>query len=259
MKLLFSEFPASYETYSFPYQVWAIEDNKIERESLLNQGFLPSRMKTGLWYVARSLRVNIDQFSLSSENKRVINNTSECGFTIVRSSDFKLQKNDIEWIQKFSKQKFESGGLSEIALRRIFTSLSDQIFVWRNHKDEIIGYVPVMKTEKSLFYWFAFYKEEEFVTGLGTRMMLEVINWAVKEKLVYVYLGTVYSNSSLYKINFNGFEFFNGFAWSSNKEELKYLIGKDPDKNNPQLLKDDNYQKRFHECDNLTEFLQKLK
>lgn len=97
------------------------------------------------------------------------------------------------------------------------------------------------------------------MTGLGSRMMLEVINWAKDNQFEFTYLGTVYSNSSLYKTNFKGFEFFNGFKWSCNKEELKYLIGKDADNNNPQIFKDANYQMRYFESKDLSEFLKTIK
>jgi len=54
--------------------------------------------------------------------------------------------------------------------------------------------------------------------------MLEAVNWAKESGKEYLYLGTCYEESALYKTEFKGVEFFNGFRWSDNLEELKGLV-----------------------------------
>ena len=247
MRFRFSEYPASYEEYKFPYKVWAIEDSSDERDELLNMGFVPSRMKIGLWYLARSMRVDLSKFSESSENRRVVKNTSEYGFSFSKDISLNLSDEKNRWVFDFAKSVAKKSEYSSSSVKRVFSKyLSQGIFVWERD-GEIAGYVPVMITKESIFYWLGFYKEDKFKTGLGSRMMLEAIKWATDNGKSHAYLGTVYTNSSLYKTNFKGWEFFNGFEWSNDKDQLKYLIGKDRYDDSPELLMDEEFKKRFYD------------
>ena len=245
MRLKFSEYPAKYEDYRFPYKVWALEDSPAERDELLDMGFLPSRMKIGLWYLARSMRVDLADFTESSENRRVTKNTAEYGFNVSDSLP-SLRDEENAWVFEFAKSVAKGSDYSETSVKRVFSKhLSQRVFTWERD-GEIVGYVPLMVTEKAIFYWLAFYKEDKFATGLGSRMMLEAIKWAKDEGKTHAYLGTVYTNSSLYKTNFKGWEFFDGFGWSGDKEKLKYMIGKDRYDDSPELLMDKEFRKRFY-------------
>lgn len=246
MKLIYSEYPADYSKYRFPYQVWGIEESVNDRDQLLAQGFLPSRMKIGLWYLARSSRVDLQKFTESSENRRIIKNTNDFEVQVQPIGEFKLTDDMLTMVERFSKKKMD-GKLSAKAIKRIFSPhMSEFVMIW-SLNGGVVGFVPIMKTLGAIYYWFAFYDDTNIESGLGLRMMLEAVKYAQLAKLKYAYLGTVYTNSALYKTNFNGFEYFNGFEWSTNKDELKYLIGKDQYKDNDELFKDDIYLNRFHD------------
>ncbi|MCA9390311.1 hypothetical protein KC571_02800, partial [candidate division WWE3 bacterium] len=118
-----------------------------------------------------------------------------------------------------------------------------------------IGLSPIMKTTASIFYWYGFYKPEYQKSGVGMRAMLEATSWAKHEQLDYAYLGTAYTSSSLYKTNIPGFEFFNGFEWSADLDELKYLISKDQSDKKDDLLLDQEYREQFYQSPNLNKFL----
>ena len=45
-----------------------------------------------------------------------------------------------------------------------------------------------------------------------------------RSALTHIYLGTCYSKSALYKTQFRGCEFFNGFRWTNHLAELKALL-----------------------------------
>ncbi|MCA9392119.1 GNAT family N-acetyltransferase, partial [candidate division WWE3 bacterium] len=162
---------------------------------------------------------------------------------------FRFAQDDFEWMFEFVKDKAGNSKYSDSAVKRIFSKyMSNLVFVWKNKKDEVVGFAPVMETEKSIYYWLGFYKSKKYVSGLGTRMMYEALQWARDNDKEFAYLGTVYTNASLYKLNFDGWEFYNGFEWSDNKEQLKFLIGRS-ETNDPELLKDDEFVKRFYEGD----------
>lgn len=242
MRLLFSEYPVTYEEYRFPYQVWAQEDSLDERESLLEQGFMPSRMKIGLWYLGRSSRIDLQQYEENSENRRIRKNTSDYHYHLQASDGFTLT-TDIDWLLNSARKI--SDKFSKHSVKRMFSKhLSTEVFVWKHSdSDEVVGLVPVMIAGRSMFYWMAYYKDSAFVSGLGTRMMLEAVEWAATNQYSRAYLGTVYSEASLYKTNFNGFQFFNGVEWRVEKEELRYLLNRSDEK---ELFKDNEYLEKFY-------------
>jgi hypothetical protein len=249
VKLVFSEYPAKYEGYVFPYKVWAIEESKDERSVLLNQGFLPSRMKIGLWYLARSLRIDLQTFTESSENRRVVKNTHVFSCEVQEKSAFSLTEEKLHWVSTFAKEVAKKAEYSASSVKRIFSShASARVMVWLSEGVEV-GYSPLMETDRAIFYWHGFHKSDITNSGLGARMMLEAVKWAKEHGKQYAYLGTVYTNASLYKTNYKGWQFFNGFRWSNSKEELKFLIGKDQYDDGNELLMDEKYRERFYNND----------
>jgi len=240
MKLFFSEHLPHYESYSFPYQVWGLQEPNDDRNDLLSRGFLPSRMKIGLWYLARSFRIDLTKFIASSENRRVIKKTIPYHFTIQSSSTYKISNSELLWMRQYIIDTIGEVAISDHAIKRIFSPhLSNPVFMWRKQDDDrIAGMVPVMVLKGSMFYWMAFLNPAMNASGLGSRMMLEAIQWAQKDGLAHAYLGTVYKPSALYKTNFSGGEFFDGARWNSSMEALSYLVEKH---DGPDLFRDNTW------------------
>jgi hypothetical protein len=62
-----------------------------------------------------------------------------------------------------------------------------------------------------------------------------------------LYLGSCYSENALYKTQFSGAEFFNGFRWSHNLKELKYLLKRDKPGAEQHLVETKEFQEQFYE------------
>lgn len=257
MKLLFSEYPAQYDKYQFPYQVWALESSKEERDALLDRGFLPTRLKVGLWYLARSSRVNVRDLHVSSENRRIIKNTSHFSLTLQPTADYTLDDERMSLIRAYIKHTIKSD-FSDTSLKRIFsTHMSNYVFEWRD-ANKLVGISPFMVTEAGIFYWYGFHNKDLSKTGLGMRMMLEAVLWAKEHGKAYAYVGTVYSKSSLYKTNIHGLRFFNGVTWSDNEDELKYLIEKDTHRPEGEILKNTEYLDMFYDAKHIGDILKRI-
>lgn len=250
MRLLFSEYPAQYDNYQFPYQVWAMEESTAERDALLAQGFLPTRLKIGLWYLARSCRVNLQEFEESSENRRIVKNTQQFLATVTKTEQFTLEQKHLSLISAFCKEVIGTD-FAESSLKRIFSKhLCTKVIEW--HEGEtLVGLSPIMETESSIFYWYGFLNPEFSKSGLGMRMMLDAVMRAKTEGKTHAYIGTIYTAGSLYKTNFKGLEFFNGLGWSNNEDELKYMLEKDTNPQSPELFKDTEYLNRFHNAQHI--------
>ena len=63
------------------------------------------------------------------------------------------------------------------------------------------------------------------------------------------YLGTCYSQTALYKTQFAGAEFFNGFRWSDDLDELKFIIRRDKQELDQHLLETAEYRDEFYKGD----------
>ena len=64
-----------------------------------------------------------------------------------------------------------------------------------------------------------------------------------------LYLGTCYSGTALYKTQFAGAEFFNGFRWSNDLDELKFIIKRDKKELTQHLLETEEYREAFYKGD----------
>jgi hypothetical protein len=91
-----------------------------------------------------------------------------------------------------------------------------------------IGVATLYLEGKSLaFYYYAFYDLNYYARNLGMFMMTSAVALFAERGCKNLYLGTCYSDNALYKTQFAGAEFFNGFRWSDDLDELKFIIKRD--------------------------------
>ncbi|MGK0357470.1 MAG: arginine-tRNA-protein transferase, partial [Spirosomataceae bacterium] len=72
MKIFLSENTVDYKSYTFNYAKYCVMESIDELTDVYENGFLPYsgdlRINKEIFYLARSLRVDIDRFKDSSEN-----------------------------------------------------------------------------------------------------------------------------------------------------------------------------------------------
>lgn len=244
MKLFFGEFKPDYSQYHFPYQVWLKREEGDEVEKIYASGFLPFRDKPGIYYLARSLRVDLSGFDLSSENRRILRKTENITAEIKPLAEFSYRPEVQKLCVNYARERFGQGVMPAPTIKGIFTGgVYNQVFVFKDSTDREVGWAICYLNEHLLQFAHSFYDLSFFKQDLGARMMLEAVIWSQNHGRQYAYLGTCYENKALYKTEFKGVEFFNGFTWSNNMQELKDLIARD----NPQyLLRDKEYLKSFY-------------
>lgn len=246
MKLFFGEFKANYDKYSFPYQVWLYKEEGDNVEKIYESGFLPIRSMASVYFLSRSLRVDLNKFELSSENRRILKKTENFSSKVIPLSDFDYSPTVQKMCSNYADEKFGKDVLPTSTIRAIFRNgVYNNIIVFKdNSSGGEIGYAVCYITKNLIQYAFSFYDLTYLKDNLGARMMLEAVKWGKENDKSYIYLGSCYSKESLYKIEYKGVEFFNGFSWSSNMDELKYTI----DRNGEEyLFKDKDYLDTFYE------------
>src|SRR5207253_1360584 len=96
------------------------------------------------------------------------------------------------------------------------------------------------------YYYYAFYDLNYYARNLGMFMMTSAVALFSERGFKHLYLGTCYSDNALYKTQFAGAEFFNGFRWSGDVSELKFIIKRDKGELNEHLLETEEFREKFY-------------
>lgn len=236
MKIFRSESFVDYSTYTFNYAIYCIKENQEEIPEIYQNGFLPysndTKLEQETYYLARSLRVDLSQFSESSENRRVIKKIAELdpGFTPIPVEKFPLGNTIFHnFCLDFAAQRF-SEPLSKERLSYILKTKSISHIFEFSLQQRKVGYVITIIKNGTLHYWFSFFELDFQEYSIGKWMMFSVIDWAKNNNLSHVYLGTCYGEKSLYKVrDFKGLSFYDGNQWKSDMKLLKVKCKSDKD------------------------------
>jgi hypothetical protein len=245
MKVLFSEAAPDYEHYIFPYAIWAFPDNDTPA-ALFNAGFLPSTRELDRFYLARHLRVRLNDFAPSSENRRVLRKCAHLEMRVVPRADFQLTAERLEFCRRYADARFGHGVMSEERLETLFTApVATDIMIFHEGGREV-GYVVLyVEPPRMAFYYYSFYDLTLFERNLGLYIMTSAVKYFAEHAVELLYLGTCYSERALYKTQFRGCEFFNGVKWSTDIRELKFLVSRQGQKLAKHLLEDRAYLDSF--------------
>lgn len=252
MRIFYSEYQAQYTSYTFSYAVYCIKENDQEFPQILEKGFLPYTndltVKKDIFYLARSTRINLENFKDTSENKRVNRKIEPLNIKlkVFKKSEFKIDDNFINFCVDYAGERFAEGNMNKERFDYIFNkSYFSHIFVFQSD-DKMYGYVFVSIKDNMLHYWYSFFDTDYLREySLGKWMMWKTVSWAKENKLDYIYIGTAYKTKALYKIrDHKGIEFFDGLKWNSDTKLLKLLCHRDEEKlGEHDMLKNDSEKK----------------
>jgi len=191
--------------------------------------------------------VNLSQFELSSENRRILKKTENFTAKMVSLTEFDYRADVQKLCRDYAEERLGKDIFPVPAIRSVFTGqVYNRVFVFKDQDKKPVGYAVCFANNQLLQYAHAFYDLKYLSGSLGARMMLEAVSWAKDKGCEFVYLGTCYDEGALYKTEFSGVEFFNGFSWSKNLAELKALLKRGSEE---YLLRDKDYLESFHEGD----------
>lgn len=207
--------------------------------SLYNQGFVFVRTGRGMMEQTRSLRIDLAKFKLSSENKRILKKTE--GLELIATS---LPYSEYHWsIGKLAKdfytKKFGDGTFSANKVKELLTDVEKSNFnlllqymtlslvnsrLKLRKIYDIKGYCISYETSEFLHYCYPFYNPELNIVNLGMGMMLKAILYAHGKGKKYIYLGSFQRPTDVYKLQFEGLEWWDGKGWKNNLVELKKTL-----------------------------------
>ncbi len=248
MKLLFSEQNSQYGSYRFPYAVWAVPEPGETPADLFQAGFLPSSHQMDRFYLCRQIRIHLEQFELSSENRRILRKGQSFNVELVPRDKFEYTPARRQFFKAYADAKFGPEVMSLDRLDSLFAHpvISHLLIYTDSQTGAEVGVAALYLEANSLaYYYYAFYDWQHPVRSLGMFMMTAAVELFAGRGCRHIYLGTCYSEGALYKTQFAGAEFFNGFRWSQNLAELKYLLQRDQAPAQQHLLETDAYRAAF--------------
>lgn len=252
MKLLFSEAKSDYGNYIFPYAVWAFPENDETPADIFERGFLPSSYALDRFYMCRHIRVALSEFSASSENRRILRKGEGIESRIVPRAGFEFTEGRRAFCKTYADAKFKPSGMSLDRLEALMNSkIVTHVLVFTDTATAAeVGYVMLyMEQPKAAFYYYAFYDLEYYARNLGMFMMTAAVGTLAASGVRHLYLGTCYSHNALYKFQFGGAEFFNGFTWTRNAKELRYMVDREQEPVTKHLLETLPYREEFWTAD----------
>jgi arginyl-tRNA--protein-N-Asp/Glu arginylyltransferase len=248
MKLLFSEHSPDYATYSFPYAVWAVPERDETPADIFNAGFLPSGHSLERFYLGRQIRVALERFELSSENRRILRKGAGLNVDLVPRAKFVYTPERRQFFKSYADATFGADVMTLDRLDSLFDSpVCSHLLVFSDTQTGAEAGVAVLYLEGPAlaYYYYAFYDRGHPVRSLGMFMMTSAAELFAGRGCRHLYLGTCYSDSALYKTQFAGAEFFNGFHWSQNLAELKYLVQRGQKPVRGHVLETEEYRAAF--------------
>ena len=252
MKIFYAENQPDYATYTFNYAIYCIRETKDELPAIYNKGFLPytgnPKIEPEIFYLARSLRVDLDLFGDTSENRRIDRRITPLSIQLTvkeKSNELISDTAFFNFCMDYAGDRFSGNAMTSERFKYVLGRATGNYLFSFTFGEEALGYVLAAIEGDSLHYWYAFFNQNYMKShSLGKWMMWKTIHWAKAEGLKYVYLGTCYGNHSLYKVrDHKGLEYFDGSSWNGNIKLLKELCKTDNqeiDRDRFKLLADPN-------------------
>lgn len=252
MKLLFSEAHPDYTHYIFPYAVWAVPEADEKPSDIFNAGFLPSSRYLDRFYLCRQIRLDLSQFEPSSENRRILRKGDGITVELIPRARFDYTPERRQFFKTYADIKFGNEVMTLDRLDSLFsTPIISHLLVFTDTATaKEVGVVTLHIEDTALaYYYYAFYDLNYFSRNLGMFMMTSAAVEFAARGIKHLYLGTCYSENALYKTQFAGAEFFNGFRWADNLEELKFQLRRAKENSDKHLLEIESYREQFYTGD----------
>jgi arginyl-tRNA--protein-N-Asp/Glu arginylyltransferase len=248
MKLVFSEAAHDYGRYFFPYIVWAVPEPGDTPADCFERGFALSSPQLDRFVLCRHLRVDLRRHQPSSENRRILRKGHTIATALLPRAAFDVTPQRREAWRRFADERFGEGVMSDERLDRLLAApVINRVLTFEDpaSRAELGTALLYVEERRAAYYYYAFYDLNQRHRNLGMFMMTRAVSLFAELGFDYLYLGTCYSERSLYKTQFPGIQFFNGKAWSDNLEELKYILRRHPAAAARHLFEDPAYLELF--------------
>jgi arginyl-tRNA--protein-N-Asp/Glu arginylyltransferase len=194
------------------------------------------------------VRVALGGFGPSSENHRILRKGQGFEATLLPRAKFEYTPQRREFYKTYADAKFGKEVMSYERLDALFEGrlISHLVLFKDTETGAEIGTVTLFLEPPAMaYYYYAFYDLAYLSRNLGMFMMTWAVSEFARRGFGFLYLGSCYRQSALYKTQFKGAEFFNGLRWSADLRELKYLVARGQSRPDAHLLETEEYRRAF--------------
>lgn len=228
MKLLFSETQPDYDHYLYPYVIWGFLEPGETPADAFESGFMPATPHLDCFFMVRQVRVPFQEWQPNSENRRVLHKGEgiRCELVPREKYDYSDERR-AQWLA-FAEERFGPGVMPQKRLDGLMNgAVISHVLVYREVEtgQELGAALMYMELPRVAFYYFAFYDQSDRSKNLGIHMMTRFLEFGKAEGWEQAYIGTCVTRKALYKLQFEPMEYFAGWGWSREVEEVKRLVG----------------------------------
>lgn len=198
-------------------------------EEKYDNGYVLVRKEKGLMDLITSLRIKLEGFEFNSENRRIFKKTENL---LLTTKEIPLKDDEYSYTihmigKDFYRRKNDSEVFSASKIKELITdgikSNFNKLLVYKI-EEQTIGYCISYETEHIFHYCYPFYDLNIENKNIGMGMIVKAIEYAKNTGKKYFYLGSVHTPKSLYKLQFNNLEWFDGSLWQTDLEKLKLNV-----------------------------------
>jgi len=182
----------------------------ISDSEALNSGWLIYNNK---WYSCRSSRINTDLFHKPPKEIK--------GYSFEYKDSFEVNEEVLRVYNKHSEVR----GFTQKYDLTVDLARSSGIFVYK--EGVLVAFTKFIKYENALESQFTSWDYSEPKASIGKHIVNYEVDVSKKLNYKYLYIGPVYGLQSKYKTNFDGFEWWTGSEWSTNKDVLMDYLSRD--------------------------------
>lgn len=234
MKIYFRHYSGAITEYDYLFFDCMAEVSELEEDEALNGGWLPDDyivrknskgvIEKSHWYQARQTRIKLSEFKDNAKTRKCRKKCSE-----IKTKCFSVKDVDMSIVEDIFYKYINFKNFKSWDISKLIESESDKkyfLFYYLNNKPIAFTFLRDVGSESVFSTQFAWdYKDSKLY--LGKYANLAEIDYCIKNNKKYMYIGAGYENACIYKSDYNGFEFWNGQVWSSDKDLYKKLCERD--------------------------------
>jgi hypothetical protein len=226
VRLIFSECVPDYAAYLAPYQVWGVLEGAETPAVAFGRGFLPSTNDLSHFYLARSVRVDLQVYTPPSRVRYAARRCADLSAALTSATAFVFDTSWQALAAGYLTGRWGGSGFDLDRFNRLLRSpLTTHVLTLVNTADDAPAGLATLYAEREVgYYSAAVYDLSRLRSGVGGHLMATALSELQQAGCGMAYLGTCYSIRALYKTRFPGMQFFNGYRWSSDPSELRFLI-----------------------------------
>ena len=202
-----------------------LSENNIS--AMYEHGYLFTRIGKGVMQQTRSVRIDLSKFKLTSENRRILKKVGDLKLDVAG-----LPLKDYKWslgklAKDFYEEKFGEGIMSAAKIKEILTDGAKSNFnCLFNYSiaNKNIGYSVVYSNKSLIHYSYPFYELVAAPKDIGLGMMIQAVQYAKESGKNYIYLGSLQRPADVYKLQFEGLEWFDGNRWQTDISTAKEIL-----------------------------------